>query len=194
MRSAIENENRPTFVAIDFETADQGRDSACAVALVRVEGGRIVHEVARLVRPPRRTFAFTYIHGITWRMVANEPAFGEVWQEIAPLLQGAKFIAAHNASFDRSVLRACCMAAGHEVPALPFRCTVQLARRAWGLRPTRLPDVCAFLGIPLEHHDAASDARACAKIVIAAHAEGVTWSSARAAQSRPVYALGRARR
>ena len=26
----------PTFVAIDFETADYGRDSACALALVRV--------------------------------------------------------------------------------------------------------------------------------------------------------------
>ena len=25
----------PTFVAIDFETADYGRDSACALALVR---------------------------------------------------------------------------------------------------------------------------------------------------------------
>ena len=29
----------PTFVAIDFETADYGRDSACALALVRVEVG-----------------------------------------------------------------------------------------------------------------------------------------------------------
>jgi len=28
-----------TFVAIDFETADYGRDSACALALVRVEAG-----------------------------------------------------------------------------------------------------------------------------------------------------------
>ena len=26
----------PTYVAIDFETADYGRDSACALALVRV--------------------------------------------------------------------------------------------------------------------------------------------------------------
>ena len=32
----------PTFAAIDFETADYGRDSACAVAVVRVEGGVIV--------------------------------------------------------------------------------------------------------------------------------------------------------
>jgi len=31
--------DRP-FVAIDFETADHGADSACAVGLARVEGGR----------------------------------------------------------------------------------------------------------------------------------------------------------
>ena len=31
----------PTFVAIDFETADYGRDSACALALVRREASVI---------------------------------------------------------------------------------------------------------------------------------------------------------
>ena len=44
------------FVAIDFETADYQRDSACAVALVRVESGKIVAREHRLIRPPRRTF------------------------------------------------------------------------------------------------------------------------------------------
>jgi DNA polymerase-3 subunit epsilon len=34
-----------TFVAIDFETADRGLDSACSVGLVRVEGGRIVERL-----------------------------------------------------------------------------------------------------------------------------------------------------
>ena len=42
-----------------------------------------------------------------------------------------------------------------------------MARRAWNLRPTKLPDVCRHLGITLNHHDALSDALACAKIVIA---------------------------
>ena len=51
---------------------------------------------------------------------------------------------------------------------LPFVCTMQLARQTWGVRPTRLPDVCRFLGIPLQHHDALSDAEAAARIVIAA--------------------------
>ncbi|MEK7383088.1 MAG: hypothetical protein AAB262_07355, partial [Elusimicrobiota bacterium] len=61
------------FVAIDFETADTGRDSACSVGLVRVENGTIVQKVVQLIRPPRietgdlftpppAEFQLTYIH------------------------------------------------------------------------------------------------------------------------------------
>ena len=156
------------FASIDFETADYGADSACAVALVRVCNGRIVARGQRLIRPPRRGFAFTHIHGISWSDVRDEPRFGEVWREMAPLLEGTGFLAAHNAPFDRNVLRACCDAAGLRPPALDFTCTVRLARRVWGIYPTKLPDVCRHLGIPLRHHDAASDAEACARIVMAA--------------------------
>jgi DNA polymerase-3 subunit epsilon len=160
-----------TFVAIDFETADNGRDSACAVALVRAEGGRITARQARLIRPPRHRFLFTHIHGITWAQVAGEPTFGEVWPTLVPLLRGVDFLAAHNASFDRSVLRACCGAAGLELPRLPWACTVKLSREQWHLHPTRLPDVCAYLGLSLNHHDAASDAEACARIMLTLQAE-----------------------
>jgi DNA polymerase-3 subunit epsilon len=161
-----------TFVALDFETADPMRDSACALALVRVEGGRIAARATRLLRPPRREFWFTHIHGITWPMVAGEEPFGEAWPAMEPLLRGADFLAAHNAVFDRSVMRACCEAAGFDAPDAPYLCTVQLARRVWGIRPTRLPDVCGRLDIPLRHHDAGSDAEACARIVLRAIEDG----------------------
>ena len=51
-----------SFAAIDFETADYGSDSACAVGVVRVEGGRIAKRYQALIRPPRSAFQFTYIH------------------------------------------------------------------------------------------------------------------------------------
>lgn len=162
----------PTFVAIDFETADQGRDSACSVALVRVEGAKIVAREARKIRPPRKTFQFTYVHGISWADVKSCPEFGDVWDELAPVLDGADYLAAHNASFDKSVLAACSTAHRKLMPPAPFICTVKLARRAWGVYPTKLPDVCRHLRIPLKHHDAASDAEACAKIVIRARNDG----------------------
>jgi DNA polymerase-3 subunit epsilon len=162
---------RRPFVALDFETADSGRDSACAIALVRVEAGQIVARTVRLIRPPRRTFEFTYIHGISWRDVAREGTFAEVWPALAPMLEGAAFLAAHNAGFDQSVLRACTAQAGLSAPATPFLCTVKVARSAWNLRPTRLPDVARHLRLPLTHHDAASDAEVCARIVLAAGAD-----------------------
>jgi DNA polymerase-3 subunit epsilon len=157
-----------TFVAIDFETADYQADSACAVALVRVEGWEVVAKEARLIRPPRQWMQFAYIHGIEWEHVAEQPPFGDVWRDMTPLLVGADRLVAHNASFDRNVLRACCEAAGLEMPGLPFVCTVQVARRTWNLSPANLPAVCRYLNIPLNHHDALSDAEAAARIVIAA--------------------------
>ncbi len=161
------------LLALDFETADRGSDSACSIGLVRIERGRIVGAAHRLIRPPRRRFAFTYLHGIGWRDVADEPSFGELWADLAPLFDGVDYLAAHYAPFDRGVLRACCGAASVPAPAAPFVCTVKLARAAWNVRPTKLPDVCRHLGIDLlRHHDAASDALACARIALAATEQG----------------------
>lgn len=158
-----------TFVAIDFETADDGRDSACAVGLARVEGARVVHREAHLIRPPRDVMKFTFVHGLTWEMVKDAPPFQDVWQRVAPVLDGAAFLAAHNAPFDRSVLAACCTAAGLPVPGTPWVCTCELARVRWP-KPAKntLPDVCGRLGVVLgKHHEAGADAEACARVLVA---------------------------
>jgi DNA polymerase-3 subunit epsilon len=157
-----------TFVALDFETADYESDSACALALIRVERLEIVDRRVVLIKPPRSSFAFTFIHGITWQHVKNAPTFAETWPILRPFLDGATFLAAHNSGFDRKVMETCCAAARLEKPAHPYVCTVHLARKTWHLRSNRLPDVCNHLGLKLKHHDAGSDAEACARIVIAA--------------------------
>lgn len=162
----------PTFVAIDFETADYGPDSACAVGLVRVEDGRIMRREHRLIRPPRRHIAFTYIHGISWKDVKDAPLFADAWPELRPMLDGAEFLAAHNAAFDRNVLNACCYMAGWGSPVHPWVCTVRLARKAWKLPSAALPSVCRHLGLSLRHHEALSDAEACANILLAALRDG----------------------
>jgi len=154
------------FTAIDFETADYGRDSACAVGLARVENGSVIKTAYRLIRPPRQDMRFTDIHGITWEDVENEPDFGEVWPELAGFFEGIDFISAHNAPFDKSVLYACCAAAGLEAPQQPFICTVKLSKAELGMKPATLSHVCHHLSIPLKHHNALSDAEACAKIMI----------------------------
>ena len=171
-----------SFVAIDFETANQEKSSACAVGLAKGTQGKI--EVVRsfLIRPPTSRFEFSHIHGLRYEDVRNAPTFGELWPTLLDWISGAEFIAAHNASFDRRVLHACCAMSGIRAPKLPFTCTVELARSQWGIYPTRLPDVCRRLGISLRHHDPGSDAEACARIVLAAEAEG--WQRTTTGQSR----------
>lgn len=163
------------FAAIDFETADYERNSACSVSVVIVENLEVVETYTRLIRPPSRNFVFTYIHGITWNHVKDQPSFGEIWPEFAQKLENVDFLAAHNASFDRSVLKACCETTGHQSTSSPFLCTVKVARAAWEIFPTKLSDVALKLQIPLQHHDAESDATACAKIMIKAREKGHTY-------------------
>jgi len=156
------------FVAIDFETADSKRDSACAVGIVVVDGGEIVARDYRLIRPPRKKFNpyCVRVHGIHWVDVCDEPSFGDIWPEIEPLFEGADFIVAHNSAFDKSVLHTCCRESGWIAPEQPFLCTVQLSRKTWSLASNKLPSVCDYLGITLNHHNAASDAEACALIAV----------------------------
>ena len=161
-----------TFVAIDFETATHRRDSACAVGLAAGCNGRVVLARTYLIRPPTAQFTFTDLHGLDWEDVRDAPTFGDLWPTLRAWIDDAEFLAAHNAAFDRSVLLACCAKYRLRAPRIPFLCTVQLARAQWGIRPTKLPDVCRQLRILLRHHDAGSDAEACARIVRAAQADG----------------------
>lgn len=158
-----------TWVAIDFETASRQRASACALGLAVIEGGLIVERRDWLIRPPGNHFEYwnTRIHGIDARIVAHEPEFDGVWTEIEPYLRGA-VVLAHNASFDVSVLRASLQRYGLLTPVTAgYYCTVTMSRRVWPHLPDhKLSSVCRHCGIALVHHEAASDAEACASIAL----------------------------
>lgn len=161
------------FAAIDFETAGDARDSACAVGVCRVEDGRVVFTDAALIRPPTGgAVKFSEIHGLTWADLKGQPPFGEVWPKFAPLIAGCTRLVAHNAPFDRSVMEACCKAAGIPAPALPWVCTLAMARKRWP-KPlgNKLPEVCERLGVALDrHHHAGADAEVCARVLLALEA------------------------
>lgn len=159
------------FAAIDFETANRSSDSACAIGVVRVEDGQIVRRTHSLIRPPENYFEFTYVHGLTWGDVSKSPTFGDFWASIEETIAGVDFLVAHNARFDRNVLLSCCDRHQINISEFNWLCTVKVARRTWGISPTKLSDVCTRLKIDLNHHEALSDAEACANILI--QAEGV---------------------
>lgn len=158
------------WVAIDFETANERRDSACALGLAVVSGGEVTRTASWLIRPPELRFDWRCIrvHGIRARDVADSPEFGDVWREVAPFLGDGRLLA-HNASFDMAVLRAMLAAYDLETPDLRYACTLAMSRRAWPDLPRhRLDTMCEHCGIELRHHDAASDARACAIVALRA--------------------------
>ena len=100
--------------------------------------------------------------------VRDSPTFGEVWPELCDFIDGAQFLVAHNAPFDRGVLHRCCEEANVVPPTHEFRCTMQMALTKLNLPSGKLSEVCHRLGIPLDHHNALSDAEACARIALKA--------------------------
>lgn len=162
----MENMMKNRFIAIDFETANHSRNSACALGIALVEKGKIVEKASFLIRPPVNYFCFTDIHGITWEDVKDKPSFETIWPNIAPFFKKTDFAAAHNAPFDRSVLEACCGHYGICLPSIDYRCTLALSRENLTMKSHSLDSVCSHLGIELNHHEALSDATACAKIMI----------------------------
>ena len=159
-----------TVIALDFETANERRDSACAVGLAWIAGGRVVRRETRLIRPPELRFSpgNIRVHGILPADVRGEPDFPTVMAEFLPDLASG-LILAHNAGFDLGVLRASLAAHGHRPPAFSYLCTLQIARRVFPAEEgCGLGKVAARLGIRFEHHDAGEDAYACAEIALAA--------------------------
>lgn len=172
------------FLALDFETANHSPDSACALGAVLGDETGLLHEYSSLIRPPTPQFAFTHIHGLTWAQCAEAPPFDRAWDDVDLMLQEADIVVAHNARFDLNVMLACCRRYRMPPPALPVACTVLLARRAWGMKSNRLSSLAQHFNLDLNHHEALSDARACARIFQMALAEGVDVSSGLVSRGR----------
>ena len=158
------------FVAIDFETANRYRNSACSMALVTVENGKVTDTVYKLIRPPELTFDYwnIRIHGITAKDVVDQPTFAELWDEIKPLLEN-KIVIAHNAAFDISVLRSILNEYGLEHPMFKHACTVDLSKKVWpGQESYKLSSLAEKFSLSFNHHHALDDAKTCARVALLA--------------------------
>jgi DNA polymerase-3 subunit epsilon len=159
-----------TFAAIDFETATGQYHSACAVGIVTVENDIIKDEFYTLIQPPDNFYSNQNIqvHGITSRHTAQVPTFESFYPEIYKRLLH-RTVVAHNEGFDRNVLKSCI---GHYRLSSKglllhknWECTVKISR-SLGYYPNKLSDCCNRHNIPLQHHEALSDARACAQLYL----------------------------
>lgn len=156
------------FIAIDFETANRCRESACAIGLTYVENMKIVDQEYFLIKPT--PFYFDAInksvHGIGEDEVKLAPIFSELWTNIKAKLQN-KYLVAHNASFDLSVLRFALNAYDLPFPDLKYGSTMQLIRKlGLPLENHKLSTLARYYNLQLDHHNALSDSAVCAQIAI----------------------------
>ncbi|GAA4369611.1 3'-5' exonuclease [Hymenobacter saemangeumensis] len=162
------------FTAIDFETANERRASACAIGVVQVRGGEIADSYYTLLRPREvRVSGINYsVHGIAEADLHGAPTLAEVWAELLPRLHG-QVVVAHNAAFDVSVLEHSCRDFELSLPAFRSLCSVKLAKAAWPqLQRHRLNNLAEHFGLALNHHDALDDARVCAEVTVRAFRSG----------------------
>ena len=156
------------FIAIDFETAMNERNSAISIGLVKYYNYQAVDSYYSLIRPPNLYIRpdFSDIHGLTVDDVKDSPDFKYLWDHgISAFLERLP-LAAHYAPFDMSVLRA--VLEWHEIPIpdLPYFCTCTMARLAWpGLESYSLSALAKHFGIVYNAHHALDDAETCGKLV-----------------------------
>ena len=161
------------FTAIDFETATGYAHSACAVGIVTVEQGVITDEYYTLIQPPDNEYWYRNImvHGIRPAQTAALPDFAMLFPEIRSRLAG-RTVVAHNESFDRNVLMKSMAYYGLRYDELAlddrWECTCRIYK-AKGYKPANLKACSDRNGITLNHHEALSDAIACAKLYMLHH-------------------------
>jgi DNA polymerase-3 subunit epsilon len=159
------------FMVVDTETNGLAGDRCemTEVGAVLVGGGELHEQWSSLCRtsaPLRR--GVQRLTGITQAMVDCAPSLEDVLPDLGSRLAG-RVMVAHNAPFDRRVLRQAFHRIGLPWPDPPVICTAALARLLLPLQRRRGLSVLAdALGIEVEGaHRALVDAETCARVLCA---------------------------
>ena len=161
------------YIAIDFETANQYKNSACSVGLVRFINGKETDSCYSLIHPAKMYFIPEWtrdIHHISYEHVRDKPYFPEIWDTmIMPFINrtpGIPLVAHNGHSFDMPVIRECCNYFGMELPSLTYFDSLLIARKTWPESEShKLTELGKNFEIKYLAHDALEDSRTCGKIV-----------------------------
>ncbi len=121
--------NKLNLAIVDVETSGSSAiyDRIIEIGVHRIEQGRLARSYSTLINPSRAIPPMiTQITGIKDEDVADAPFFGEIAQQVYPLLQGCIFVA-HNVRFDYGFVRNEFERAGI-VFAADCLCSVRLSR------------------------------------------------------------------
>ena len=157
------------FITIDFETANNQLNSACAVGIVACQNGVIVEKEYILIKPPTDHFRHenVEVHGITYQDVMNCEQFPQIWEKISHYFAEAGYIIAHNAQFDMSVLKKCLDTYSIAANDFQYLDSMNISSQVCSGCGNSLEDRACYFGIEIGmHHNALDDAIACASIVL----------------------------
>ena len=175
MPERLKKEGAPLYryIVFDVETPNRLNSRMSAIGINVIENGIITGEFFSYVNPETAFDPFnTRLTGISQRTVAGAPAFPELWTRIEPLMSSG-ILAAHNAVFDLGVLKKCLRDYGILwKDTVRYCCTVQMGRRLVPGVSHSLNMMCDYYGISLNHHQADSDSRACAELLLRYFAAG----------------------
>ena len=165
--------NNMNYIAFDFETANQYKNSACSIGLDRFIDGKETDSCYSLIHPAKMYFIPEWteeIHHISYEDVRNKPYFPEVWDTIVkPFIEktpGVPLVAHNGKTFDVPVIRSCCEYYGMETPKLSFFDSLLIARKSWPeMQSHKLTDLGKHFGIDYLSHDALEDSRTCGLII-----------------------------
>ena len=153
------------ILAIDFETANSSRGSACSVGYALLENDIVISKEILINPEERFDFFNTMIHGITKDMVSDSLLFTEVWKEVVLLIDKDTLVIAHNASFDMSVIRYACTKYDIEFPTFDYCCTLNMSKKVYEKLPSySLDTIVEYLGLEFNHHKAEDDAVMCLNV------------------------------
>lgn len=153
-------------LVIDTETTgiDKYSDKLVELAAIRYTSDETYSELCNPGREiPAEAMA---IHHITQSMVAAAPSPSEIILEMLANMGQPSLLVAHNAKFDRDMLRSVWPAGG---PRIPWVCTMKVARTVWPDAPRHTNQVLRYwlnLDIPQDLIEGLAPHRALYDIVV----------------------------
>lgn len=156
------------YILFDVETPNSRNDRMSAIGISIVENSKITKGYYTLVNPETHFDEFNiYLTNINPEMVKDKPTFPQLWQMIEPIFSSG-LLMAHNAPFDMSVLGKCLR--DYNISwkdTVNYACTCAIGKKLLPqLSNHKLNTISEYLGLELDHHNAASDCAACAHLLI----------------------------
>jgi len=153
------------FIAIDFETANPQRVSACAIGYAKVSDYKVIEAEGYLIKPIGGHAPFqSKIHGITDKDTLDKPVFGDLFPKIQDIF--CYPLVAHTL-FDMQVLNALSDYFNLGLKFDYIDSCAMAKEKMPNLNNHRLQTLVQHFGLPeYKYHDAKEDAIACANVFI----------------------------